>query len=273
MARAIRLTSHPGIEVFGKFSPDGKWIAFTGQYDGDEQVYVVSVHGRRAAPANFLSGQGPFDAALGLGQSGLRLEHATASASSSSRSAIRGRCRSRGFTRFQSKAAPAEALPMPTAGSGDYSPDGTQMVYSPQSRDFRPEKRYGGGQANALYIFDLKTYAAKRITEGPRATRDPMWVGDTIYFNSDRDGHFNLYAYNTGNGKTTQVTNNKTLGRALAQFRQSKAASFMSSTASCRCSTRAAARAAPISITVPDEGLARRPSRIPAAGNHGISRA
>ena len=98
---------------------------------------------------------------------------------------------------------------MPAAGSGDFSPDSNQMVYSPQSRDFRPEKRYGGGQANALYIFDLKTYATKRIAEGPRATRDPMWVGDTIYYNSDRDGHFNLYAYHVPSGKTTQVTNNK----------------------------------------------------------------
>ena len=65
----------------------------------------------------------------------------------------------------------AEALPMPEAGSGDFSPDSSKIVYSPQNRDFRPEKRYGGGQANALYIFDLKTYDTKRITEGPRATR------------------------------------------------------------------------------------------------------
>ena len=91
---------------------------------------------------------------------------------------------------------------MPQAGSGDYSPDSTQMVYSPQSRDFRPEKRYGGGQANSLYIFDLKTYATKRITEGLRATRDPIWMGNTIYFNSDRDGHFNLYAFDVPTGKT-----------------------------------------------------------------------
>ena len=98
---------------------------------------------------------------------------------------------------------------MPQAGSGDYSPDSTQMVYSPQSRDFRPEKRYGGGQANSLYIFDLKTYATKRITEGPRATRDPIWMGNTIYFNSDRDGHFNLYAFDVPTGKTTQITSNK----------------------------------------------------------------
>ena len=79
------------------------------------------------------------------------------------------------------------------------------------------EKRYGGGQANSLYIFDLKTYATKRITEGPRATRDPIWMGNTIYFNSDRDGHFNLYAFDVPTGKTTQMPTTG-LGCALAQL-------------------------------------------------------
>ena len=88
----------------------------------------------------------------------------------------------------------AEALPMPTAGSGDFSPDAAQIVYSPQSRDFRSEKRYGGGQANSLDIFDLKSYATRQISEGPRPSRDPMWIGDTIYFTRTRRD-FNLFAY------------------------------------------------------------------------------
>ena len=138
---------------------------------------------------------------------------------------------------------PAEALPMPEAGSGDYSPDGAQMVYSPQSRDFRSEKRYGGGQANALYIFDLKTNATKRITEGPRATRDPMWIGDTIYYNSDRDGHFNLYSYNVGSGKTTQVTRNKTWDVRWPSSDQRGPHRLRDGMASCRSSTRRAERA------------------------------
>jgi tricorn protease len=83
------------------------------------------------------------------------------------------------------------------------------MVYSPQSRDFRPEKRYGGGQANRLYIFDLKSYDTKAITEGPRATRDAMWIGDTIYFNSDRDGHFNLYRTASAMVRRPQITHSK----------------------------------------------------------------
>ena len=133
-----------------------------------------------------------------------------ASASSSDRFVIHGPLPIARLYSVSVDGGPTEPLPMPTAGSGDYSPTGNEIVYSPQSRDFRSEKRYGGGQANALYIFDLKTNAAKRITEGPRATRDPMWIGDTIFFNSDRDGHFNLYAYNVSNGKTSQVTANKT---------------------------------------------------------------
>src|ERR1039458_2683758 len=87
---------------------------------------------------------------------------------------------------------------------------GTKMVYSPQSRDFRTEKRYGGGTANQLYIFDVETHDAKKISEGDRASRDPMWIGPSIYYDSDRDGHFNLYSYDVSNGKTTQLTFVKT---------------------------------------------------------------
>ena len=83
---------------------------------------------------------------------------------------------------------PVEAMPMPEAGSGDLSPDGRRIVYSPRSRDFRPEKRYGGGQANTLYIYDLASADAVRISDNPRANRGAMWIGDTIYYISDKDG-------------------------------------------------------------------------------------
>src|SRR5258706_846603 len=98
---------------------------------------------------------------------------------------------------------------MPEAGSGSSSPDGAKMVYSPRFRDFRPEKRYGGGQANKLYIYDLATADVKLISDTPRATRDAMWIGGTVYYNSDKDGKFNLYAYDTAGGKTTQITKNR----------------------------------------------------------------
>ncbi|HXI62374.1 MAG TPA: S41 family peptidase, partial [Pyrinomonadaceae bacterium] len=161
---------------------------------------------------------------------------------------------------------PAEALPMPEAGSGDYSPDGAQMVYSPQSRDFRSEKRYGGGEANVLYTFDLKTNATKRITEGPRATRDPMWIGDTIYYDSDRDGHFNIYAYNVGSGKTAQVTRSKQWDvRWPSSDHEGRIVYEMAG--ELQILEAKSGKTTPISITVPDDGLARRPSRVSAANN------
>jgi tricorn protease len=104
---------------------------------------------------------------------------------------------------------PAEALPMPEAGSGSFSADGSKIAYSPLFRDFRPEKRYGGGQANKLYIYNLQTNDAQLISDGPRASRDAMWMGDTVYYNSDKDGKFNLYAYSTDSGKTAQITKNR----------------------------------------------------------------
>ena len=262
---AIRLTSHPGMEVFGKFSPDGKWIAFTGQYDGDEQVYVVASGGGVPQQLTFYPAKGPFTPRWGWDQ------QVYGWSSDGKRIFFKSQRDSWALpiARLYSVSVaggPAEALPMPEAGSGDFSPDSSQMVYSPQSRDFRPEKRYSGGQANALYIFDLKTYATKRITEGPRATRDPIWIGDTIYFNSDRDGHFNLYAYNIAGGKTAEITDNKTWdvrwpssdgeGRIVYELN-----------GELQVLDTKSRKSNAISITVPNEGLASRPSRISAANN------
>src|SRR5260370_22911472 len=168
--------------------------------------------------------------------------------------------------RVSAEGGPAEPLPMPEAGSGDYSPDGAEMVSSPQSRDFRSEKRYGGGQANKLYVFDLNTFATKAITGGPRPTRDPIWMGDTIYFNSDRDGHFNLYSYGVSSGKTAQVTRSKQWDvRWPSSDHQGRIVYEMDG--ELQVLETKSGRPSPISITVPDHGLARRPSRIPVAAN------
>jgi tricorn protease len=262
---AIRLTAHPGMEVFAKFSPDGKWIAFTGQYDGDEQVYVIPSTGGVPKQLTFYPAKGPLtprwgwdNQVYGWSKDGSRIFFKSLRDSWTLPIA-------RLFS-VSVEGGPAEPLPMPEAGSGDYSPDGAQMVYSPQSRDFRPEKRYGGGEANVLYTFDLKTNATRRITEGPRATRDAMWIGDTIYYDSDRDGHFNLYAYNVGSGKTAQITHSKQWDvRWPSSDHQSRIVYEMDGELQI-LDTRNG-KTSPISITVPDDGLARRPSRISAANN------
>ena len=104
---------------------------------------------------------------------------------------------------------PADALPMPMAGVGRYSPDGKQIVYSPKYRDFRTWDRYVGGWAQDLYIYDFAAKSAKNITNDPNTDRDPVWIGNAIYFLSDRDEHLNLYRYDTGSGETKQLTNYK----------------------------------------------------------------
>ena len=100
----------------------------------------------------------------------------------------------------------ATPLPMPVSGAGHYSPDGRRIVYSPLWRDFRSEKRYQGGWANVLYVFDLEHPALVRITDDARTDRDPMWIGNAIYFNSDRSGVFNLYRYDLESRQTRQLT-------------------------------------------------------------------
>lgn len=262
---ATRLTAHPGMEVFAKFSPDGNWIAFTGQYDGDEQVYVIPATGGVPRQLTFYPARGPLtprwgwdNQVYGWSRDGKRIFFRSLRDSWSLPIAR--------LYSVSVDGGPAEALPMPEAGSGDYSPDGAQMVYSPQFRDFRPEKRYGGGQANVLYTFDLKTSETKRITEGPRATRDPIWMGDAIYFTSDRDGHFNLYSYNVSNGKTAQITRSKQwdvrwpssdhAGRIVYEM-----------DGELQVLDTKSGKSDGISITVPDDGLWRRPSRVSAAAN------
>jgi len=260
---ATRLTSHPGIEVFGKFSPDGKWIAFTGQYDGDEQVFVIPTTGGEPRQLTFYPAKGPLaprwgwdNQVYGWSNDGERIFFRSLRDSWATPIAR--------LYSVSIDGGPTEPLPMPTAGSGDFSPTGNEIAYSPQSRDFRSEKRYGGGQANALYIFDLKHNSAKRITEGPRATRDPMWIADTIFYDSDRDGHFNIYAYNVSNGKTTQVTRN-TVYDVRWPSSDNEGQIVYELNGELQVLDARTRKNTPISINVPDEGIARRPTRVSAA--------
>lgn len=262
---AARLTAHPGMEVFARFSPDGKWIAFTGQYDGDEQVYVMPASGGEPKQLTYYPARGPLAPRWGWDNQvyGWTTDGKSILFRSQRDSWTPGE---QHLYTVPMTGGPAEALPMPVAGSGDYSADGTKMVYSPRFRDFRPEKRYGGGQANDLWIFDLKTNDAKRVIAGPRADRDPMWIGGSIYYTSDSDGTFNIYAFDIGSGKTVQVTKNtvwdvrwpsadRTAGRIAYEINGEIQVLDVKS-----------GKSAAVPINVPDDGLWKRPSRVPAAG-------
>ena len=98
-------------------------------------------------------------------------------------------------------------LPMPTAGAGDFSPDGKDIVYSPLFRDFRTWKRYEGGWAQNLLIFNLKNYDTQDVApEQGEPNGIPCGSATTIYFVSDRDGILNLYQFGSDSEDTTQIT-------------------------------------------------------------------
>ncbi len=260
---ATRLTAHPGVEVFAKFSPDGQRIAFTGQYDGDEQVYVMPVMGGVPKQLTFYPARGPLTPRWGYDNQVYGWTNDGARVLFRSQRDSWTLPVSRLYT-VAATGGHSEPLPMPESGAGEYSPDGSQIVYSPRSRDFRTEKRYGGGQANDLYIFDLKTYATTPVANHPRVDRDPVWIGDKIYFNSDRDGHFNLYAYDIPSAKTTQVTTNKTYDVRWASSDRDGRIIYELNGELQVYDTRAKKNAA-LNIFVPDDGLWRRASRVAVA--------
>jgi tricorn protease len=261
---ATRLTAHPGVETYAKFSPDGKWIAFTGQYDGDEQVYVIPTSGGEPKQLTFYPSRGPLAPRWGYDN---QVDGWTRDGRIIFRSERDSRTLpvARLYT-VSPNGGPAEPLPMPEAGSGDIAPDGNKMVYSPRFRDFRPEKRYGGGQANTLYIYDLATNDAKKISDSPRAARDAMWIGNVIYYNSDKDGKFNLYAYDVGAGKTSQVTKNRDWD---IRWPSSDGAGHIVYEKNGELETFDvdSKKATKLSIDVPDDGVYKRKRQVNAGSN------
>lgn len=257
---AVRLTAHPGLELFAKFSPDGKWIAFTGQYDGDEQVYVMPSSGGVPKQLTWYPAKGPLPSRWGYDNQvydwtpdgkailfrSLRDSWSTAD--------------SRLYT-VPLEGGPAKALPMPKSGAGDFSPDGQKVVYSPLFRDFRTWKRYQGGWQQDLFVFDLKTAALEPVAPSPRTERDPMWMGGRIYFNSDRTGTFNLYEYDPVSKKVRALT-------ASAKWdvrwpsRGDRGQIVYESDGELNVLDVKNGQSKKISIQVPDDGLASRPSRI-----------
>lgn len=263
--RAIRLTAHPGLELFPKFDPTGRWIAFTGQYDGDEQVYVVPAEGGEPRQLTYYPARGPLAPRWGYDH------HVYGWTPDGKRVLFRS-------TRDYWKAGSGKlytvsmegglptALPIPESGAGALSPDGKRIAYSPLFRDFRTWKRYQGGWAQDLYLFDLDSNRAQQITDHIRTDRDPMWIGDDVYFVSDRDGVLNLYRYNTGTKETEQVTSEKTWdvrwpasdsARRIVYELNGELSVYDAATRNSRS----------VSIEVPSDGVARRPRRVSADGN------
>jgi tricorn protease len=257
---ARRLTAHPGQELFAKFSPDGKWIAFTGQYDGDEQVYVVPTGGGEPTRLTWYPAVGPLpprwgydNQVYGWSPDGERvLVRSLRDAGGASEGKLYTVPLTGGLPR---------ALPMPNSGAGDFSPDGSKMVYSPLFRDFRHWKRYQGGWAQDLFIFDLASYDVEPVSHTVRTERDPMWIGTAIYFVSDRDDRLNLYSFNPASGVVAQLTHSELWDvRWPSTDHQSRIVYELDGQLHILDLTTGNDRA--IVVTVPDDGLWKRPRRV-----------
>jgi len=205
---AIRLTAGPGLQQSAKFSPDCSQIAFTGEYSGEDQVYVMPVNGGVPRQLTYYPALGPLPQRWGFdnevygwtpdGKNVLFRSYIDSFALAQPRL----------YTVATDGGLPS-ALPMPISGVGAFSPDGKQLVYSPLFRDFRTWNRYAGGWAQDLYIFDIATQQGRNITSNPRTDRDPIWIGNAVYFVSDRDDVLNLYRYDVATGATTQLTKHR----------------------------------------------------------------
>jgi tricorn protease len=205
---ARRLTSDEGMEYFPKFSPDGRWIAFTGEYSGSVQVHVISVEGGQPRQLTYYNDVGPMPPRGGIdnrildwtpdGRHILFLPH---------RLPWNDRMAQPYIVPFAG--GMETPLAIPEGGGGMYSPDGTKIVYTPIEREFRTWKGYRGGRAQDVWIYDLVNNRAEQITDHPFTDNQPVWVGNTIYFTSDRDEdrRLNLWSYDLNTRQTTKVTN------------------------------------------------------------------
>ena len=202
---ARQLTTDAGLEWFPRFSPDGKWIAFTGQYDGNRDVYLIPAEG--GAPKRLTwwtdtgtpaERQGPNNMVMGWTPDGKRILFRSRHQAWEDRA---GRL----YTVSLEGGFP-EQVGVPEGGFATFSPDGKKLFYNRIFRDFRTWKRYRGGMTQNLWIYDLSANKLEKITENDNTSRDPMWIGDTLYFNSDRDKTFNLFSSDTAGKNVKKLT-------------------------------------------------------------------
>ena len=260
---AVRLTAHPGLELYPKFSPDGQWIAFTGQYDGDEQVYVIPSGGGVPRQLTFYPAYGPLNPWAGSDNQVMGWTPDGASVLFRSMRDADGVLSEGTLYTVRMQGGPSLRLPMAGAGAGAFSADGRRLAYEPIFRDGSNWKRYEGGQARGLYVLDLATSAQKRVAPSRRTERDPMWIGNELYFSSDRDGTLNLYGVDPATEVVRQLTRASTWDvRWPSTDHVSRIVYELNG--GLRVFDVAAGTDRELAITVPTDGGASRPARVEA---------
>ena len=206
---ARRLTSDPkGFEMFARFSPDGKTLAFTGQYDGNTEVYVMPSEGGEPRRLTHTATLERDDVSDRMGPNNIVMTW-------KDNDTVVYRSRRNHWNPFKGELTLArlsggvpQALPVPRGGWCSFSPDGQQMAYNRVFREFRTWKRYRGGQADEIWLHHFGTGETTRLTSDPAQDIFPMWHGDRIYFVSEREESHqaNLYVMDLKTRKPRRLT-------------------------------------------------------------------
>jgi tricorn protease len=197
---ARRLTSGTGTEFGPVFSPNGEWIAFTGEYDGNVDVFIVSAKGGVPRRLTYHPGA---DRVAGWTHDGKQVLFVSGRSSETART---GQL----FTIGIDGVFPA-AVPLPMGYEGSYSPDGTRLAYVPLPRGFNAWKRYRGGMATPVWIANLSDSSIEKVPRTDSNDFNPMWIGARVFFLSDRNGPITLYAYDTATKRVSPMIQNNGL--------------------------------------------------------------
>ena len=205
---ARKLTNDVGFEMFARFSPDGKTIAFTGQYDGNTEVYVMPAEGGVPKRLTYTPTLSRDDVSDRMGPNNIVMTwRDNNTILFRSRMIEPNSFKGQLFTVSLDGDVPVQ-LPLPRGGFSSYSADGKKLAYNRVFREFRTWKRYRGGQADDVWIYDFQTKTTENITNNPAQDIIPMWSGNTVYFISDRDENkrLNLYSYDLQTKQTGKLT-------------------------------------------------------------------
>ncbi|HAS45032.1 MAG TPA: peptidase S41 [Microscillaceae bacterium] len=194
---AQKLSSPQGEESFPRFSPDGNTIAFSGNYSGNNDVYTIPTNG---GVPNRVTYHGFGDRVVNWHPNGQKILFASSRES--------GRQRYSQFYLIPRNGGFAQKLPLKQAEFGTFSPDGKKIAFTDRSRLFRTWKRYRGGMAADIYVFDQATSTSQNITNNASNDEVPMWKGNKIYYLSDRgvSKRFNIWVYDLASKQHSQLT-------------------------------------------------------------------
>ncbi|MBE0567495.1 MAG: PD40 domain-containing protein [Krumholzibacteria bacterium] len=259
--QARRITAHPGTEQYAKISPDGTRLAFTGEYDGGADVYVMDLGG--GVPVRLTWHPG-YDQVLDWTPDGKGVLF---------RANRRAPMGAPEVYRVEVTGGMPVELPLDQAALVSMAPDGSAVAYNRIAREARTWKRYEGGMAQDIWLAKFADGSITRITDWPGTDQFPMWMGKTIYFNSDReDGTLNIHGWDTATGEVRRLTTFKdydvkfpSCGDGLIVFQHGAGLKLLDT---------ATGRTRPLPVTIPSDRRHVRTELVapaPTKGSFGLS--